>query len=484
MTSHPVRSTFAAMTFLLVAIVTDCALASQNPGAVFLMIWPSTRATSLAGAMTGLADDADAAYWNPGGLGFQRSLGVTGTAASWLPGLYPGMYFLYGSGGYGFSLIPDLLDANIGGNITYLTTGETDVINEHGEFLGRYTSWDGAFALHGGIALFDKVGIGANVKYIYSYLVPDWVWEVMPELGIEAGGTGVSVAADVGVLYRPFAMLGIGLSVANLGPNISYTSSGESDPLPRMLRLGFCLTPWDDPLLRLRVLPELNKVLVGMFYDPEGTRSPGQLLGTEWRDTWKSLGFEATVLQILSIRVGYFEDITGQRGGLVLERDGVTNHFGLFERIPNPREYTLKGIGICWGVGLGLRDYFRIDLASDAAIYDFPTQNWKLGLSVNNLRGLVEDLEKGKLFGWTLWIGVRVRLQCPLGRPSTRALETSAHAPLCRGSAPAIHRTRRTWPRLCPSGNRDALLASCLLLQGHLTSMLVIGVTGVRRAAR
>jgi len=397
-----IPKTFVVCLALVTGLSTVSILrASQNPGAVFLMIWPTARSTGLAGAMTALADEQDAAYWNPGGLGFQRSLGATVTGAPWLPGLYPGMFYGYASGGFGIGEpFGQGSNLNLGANVTYLTTGETDVVNERGEFLGRYTTWDAAFGIHGGLALSDKLGLGANLKYVHSFLVPEWVWKVMPELGIEAGGTGRSVAIDAGALYKPWRFLNVGVTLANLGPNISYTSSGESDPLPATLRLGLCFTPIDDPLLRVRGLVEFDKILVGMFYDTTGTKSSGRLWNEEMRDAWKSAAFEATVLQLVSARVGYFEDLTGQRGGFVMEKEGQTYHYGLGDLLTRNDLGTPKSIGLCLGLGIGYKDYARLEVSSDALIYDFKTDNWKLALTLNDLGGLMRDLSRGMSFDW------------------------------------------------------------------------------------
>jgi len=381
-------------------ILTGVGLGSQNPGACFLFIWPTARSTALAGCITGLADEQDAVYFNPGGLGFQEGTGGVISGGPWLPGLWPGMYYLYASAGYGVSFSDPLINnLNIGANWTYLTTGETDVINERGEFIGRYRTWDAALGIHSGINLSDYLGVGANLKFIYSYLVPDWVWKVMPELGIERGGTGGTFGADIGVLFKPFKLASIGLSMNNLGPNISYSSSGESDPLPRMLRLGVAFTPVDYslselPLLqdllkvRLRGLVEFDKILVGAFSDT--TKSFREQLGLEFRDMWKSVGVEIKVLPI-NIRVAYFEDITGQRGGFVYETDGLTYHYSLFDVFTRNKLGILRSIGLCWGLGLGIGDYIRLDFGSDASIYDFATTNWKLGLTIKQPERLVPN---------------------------------------------------------------------------------------------
>jgi hypothetical protein len=364
--------------WLVVAALLGVATASQNPGAVFLMIWPAARPTGLGGAFTALADDASSVYYNQGGMAFLKGTHATLMHANWLPGLYPGMYYEYAG------LTHELKDyGSVGGNIIYLTTGETDVVNEHGDFLGRYTTFDVAVAGGYGYSVMPNLGVGVGAKFIYSFLVPDWVWKVMPELGIEAGGTGITWALDAGALYKPFNFLQAGLSLSNLGPNISYTSSGESDPLPRMLRLGIAYYPVKDSNWSVSVVPEFSKILVGMFSDTTGTKSFGRQLQEEVRDAWKSIGFEGTARfepVAVSARLGYFEDLTGQRGGVVLEKEGQTFHYGLGDVLTRKNLGTFKSIGLCFGAGVEFAK-FKLDLSMDQLIYDFPTSNYKFSFS-------------------------------------------------------------------------------------------------------
>jgi hypothetical protein len=228
-----------------------------------------------------------------------------------------------------------------------------------------------------------NLGVGVGAKFIYSFLVPDWVWKVMPELGIEAGGTGITWALDAGALYKPFNFLQAGLSLSNLGPNISYTSSGESDPLPRMLRLGVAYFPVKDSNWSVSVVPEISKILVGMFGDTTGTKSFGRQLQEEVRDAWKSIGFEGTARfepVAVSARLGYFEDLTGQRGGIVLEKDAQTYHYGLGDVLTRKNLGKFKSIGLCFGAGVEFAK-FKLDLSMDQLIYDFPTSNYKFSFS-------------------------------------------------------------------------------------------------------
>jgi len=358
----------------LVALI-GVAAASQNPGAVFLMIWPAARPTALAGAFTAIADDASSVYYNQGGMAFLDRTHATLMHCNWLPGLYQGMYYEYAGlthqlPGYG----------SVGANIIYLTTGETDVVNERGDFLGRYTTFDVAVAGGYGYPVLPNLGVGVAAKFIYSFLVPEWVWKVMPELGIEAGGTGITWALDAGVLYKPFRFLDAGLAVANLGPNISYTSTGESDPLPRMLRLGIAYYPVRNDVVSVGIVPEVSKILVGMFYDTTGTKTFGRKLQEELRDAWKTFGVEAKFINLLYTRLGYFEDLTGQRGGVVLEKEGLAYHYGLGDLLTRKNLGKFKSIGLCFGAGIEFAR-FKFDLSMDQLIYDFPTSNYKFSFS-------------------------------------------------------------------------------------------------------
>jgi hypothetical protein len=362
--------------WLLLPLFFGIGVASQNPGAVFLIIWPAARPTSLAGAFTAISDDASSVYYNPGGLAFLPGTNATLMHCNWLPGLWPGMYYEYLGLAHNF---PERGTA--GFNFIYLTTGETDVVNERGEFLGRYTTFDLAPTFGYGFPVLPNLGVGISAKFIYSFLVPDWVWKVMPELGIERGGTGISWAFDAGVLYKPFNSLNVGVSVANLGPNIAYTSSGESDPLPRMLRVGIAYYPLKNDMFTVCITPEITKILVGIFSD--STKSFGEQFSAEWRDAWKSLGVEAGLnLNVVAgfLRLGYFEDITAQRGGLVFEKDGQTYHYSVADLFSRRSLGSFKSLGGTFGGGIRFQR-FQFDIGIDQLIYDFSTSNYKFSFS-------------------------------------------------------------------------------------------------------
>ncbi len=328
--------------------------------------------------MTGLADEPDASYWNPAGLAFQTGTGATASYANWLPGLYPGL--TYASGAFVRRLSAQPWQggcASVGVDITYFNYSGYSLIEPE----GPTGAWRGALGATVAVGITRSLALGLAAKGVHSQHIAEWVWKEMPELGIEAGGTGTALAFDLGILCHPHASLSVGLSAANLGPGISYTTTGEHDPTPSVLRLGACWTPVNNRWVRLRVLPELDKVLVGMFSDTSD-------LGDELASAWKALGVELTAAEVVSLRIGYFEDIAWDRGGIVFERDGWTTHHPLWDVLTRSDLGKFNSVGLCWGLGVGYKDIARFDFGTDAAIYDFKTSNSKFTLTVNDISAL------------------------------------------------------------------------------------------------
>jgi hypothetical protein len=315
---------------------------ARRPGAVFLLIWPGARATALGGAYAATAEDATACYYNQAGLAYIENTMITLQHANWLPGLHPDMYYEYAG------VAKPIKVGTLGLNIIYLTTGKTEVRNEAGVYIGEYTTFDIAVGLNYGFRVNDQLGMGLGWKFIYSYLVPDWVWARMPELGIEQGGTGITYGFDMGVLYKPLRLLTLAAAVQNIGPNISYTESGSSDPLPYTLRLGVKVEPVASRIVRVGITADITKILVGMFADAE--KSFFENLGYEFEEAWKSVGLEVNYYDFVRLRLGYFRDTEGQR------------------------------IGVTYGGGIQAGG-FSLDIGIDQSIYDFKTSNRKFSLS-------------------------------------------------------------------------------------------------------
>ncbi len=364
-----------------------CIGAGRRPGAVFLYIWPGSRPTALGGAFSAIADDASAAYYNPAGLGFQRNIVVSGTHVNWLPELADDMYYEYLAVSAPFDKV-----GTFAFNGIYLTTGETVVQDASGAVIGTYTTFDLSMGLAYGRELTPAISVGGGLKMIYSFLAPEWVLE---RLGLGPGGSALTWAVDAGVLYRPFDKLNFGVVLQNLGPPIYFSSDSDPDPLPLLLRTGISYKPLSVlsqdttqeqfEIVGVRLTGDITKTLVGMFsIDPPEVDSMtfGQELAYEVEESWRSLGMEVSVYrEILTLRVGYFFDKTGARGGFFVEdAGGSTDHIGLFPFLFGSDEGKLKKVGITYGAGVKYAG-FQLDFGIDELIYDFPTVNRKFSLT-------------------------------------------------------------------------------------------------------
>ena len=368
-------------------------------GAPFLTIWPSARAAGLAGAITALTDGPDAAAWNPGALGFLPGVELSGTGGELVPGYQPGMQ------NYNLGLTAALpgrtsprMPTTLGLSTSCLYMGLDDVYNSDGMPLGTRPRYRGAVAVEGGAMLGRNLGVGLAVKFIRCQAVPFTDWWLPPPLsglGLDDGGTGSTVACDVGAVYRPASRVSLGLALANLGPWIHYVDP-EFDPdlldgigvatdkaLPTMVRLGACYTPVDRKVVRGRVMVELDKVLPRDYYYQGFLRS-----------IWKAVAAEVTLFRILSLRAGYMEDLDWHRGGVLVYTDQYndTRRIGLGDLLFNRGSDRFGSLGVTWGFGLSYHDLIRLDVSNDGAIYDYPTPNWRFALESRDVAGLVRKL--------------------------------------------------------------------------------------------
>jgi len=97
----------------------------------------------------------------------------------------------------------------------------------------------------------------------------------------------------------------------------------------------------------------------------------------------KGLGIELRFARLFRLRFGYFEDIPGQRGGILIE-DSLyhTSHISLLRYLtkPVPNKGRAKISGFCWGVGIEWNGV-KVDAGIDEQIYDFPTPNLRFQIS-------------------------------------------------------------------------------------------------------
>ena len=225
------------------------------------------RACAMGETYTGLADDAGALFWNPAGLaqlnrmqfGFSHHEWIVGTRDENLVGAIPlGPGFL-GAGAV-HSAVRDI---------------ETwDPENNPGPSVTAHAAYA---AIGYALRPIEPLYCGIALKGMYDNLVDR---------------TGYGGCADIGLLYRPFRWLAVGLAGRNLGPDMRYGATGWS--LPAALRLGASIS---RP--RFRLLVDANAPIdnspdfhLGGEYDlhPYVSLRGGVRLGPQ---DWRSLGWQS-----------------------------------------------------------------------------------------------------------------------------------------------------------------------------------------------
>lgn len=289
---------------MLLAIPATVAGISQG-ALLFLTFEPGARANAMGRAYTAVADDAYAPWWNPGATAFNRKTQLAGTHMPWLQGANLGfsdIFYEYLGWNQYFEDI-----GNINVHLTLLDSGTQTQTDEDGNNLGDFHSFDFATTVgYGYEAKQDKIGVGANFKLAYSYLGPGTG-------NTEDDGSALAFAFDLGAKFKDLFTdgLDLGVTLQNVGPNVTYVDQSQADPLPMTFRLGAAYRILEDPISKLTVSAELSKMLTDD--DPDNT--PFHRLFTGWEhidETIFSAGAEYTYLQLLSLRGGYFYDKAGE----------------------------------------------------------------------------------------------------------------------------------------------------------------------------
>lgn len=335
---------YICVTFILTFFPKYLSAGTSEAGAVFLIIYPGARPNGMGAVFTSLSDDAIATYYNDGGMAFQEKNDVSLMHANWLPGLYPGMYYEF------VSFVHPITNGKLGGHVIYLTTGNTEGTDENGNKIGEWTTWDASVKLSYATALSKKLGVGIGAKFIYSFLAPVEVIRQLYGQNIRYGGSGNSWAFDISSLYLLNKKTRLGLSLQNIGPDITYIEAGTGDHLPWTLRFGMSYEPINTKDGRFIIAVELTKILVGFQDDWKEIQTNAKEGYTYlYRDTWKAIGLEYVFGGIFSIRGGYFADETGKRKGPT------------------------------FGGGIQLRN-LRFDIGVDSNLYEFKTDNYRLSI--------------------------------------------------------------------------------------------------------
>jgi hypothetical protein len=284
----------------------------------FLLMAPDARGRSMGEGGSVFATGAVAAFYNPASI-----VSVTTAAGEFnyfkpMPSWENNLYAL---NIYAAFALPNSLRFAVGMN--RLDYGTFELIGPYGEILWRYEYYDFAISAYSAVDFDSLSSVGIGIKYIYSQAIADWTGG---NLGLADGNI---LAADFGMLFRnrfrnltytssnytfpeirKWARtrdnrgLSFGISVANLGPKVSYENSDRKDPLPINLRLAAGYQVIDTDILGFDITFDATKLLIDL----------NDSFKTELDEIVLSYGAEANILYLFNLRGGrYFDTIGRQR---------------------------------------------------------------------------------------------------------------------------------------------------------------------------
>jgi hypothetical protein len=276
---------------LVVAFSWSVAFAVGEAGVPSQIIPPGARANGMGESFDAIADDATAAWFNPGGVAFLKGRNLALMHSQLVPDLASDVYYEY----LGYSNeIRGVGTLSIG--VIYLTYGSSVATNAEGLKIGDFKSWEASGVVTFAIPLTENLGVGLSGKYIHADYAP-------ADLTLEKlDGTGSSVAIDAGVLWKIARYkLNLGAALTNLGPDISFIDQEQSDPLPINLRIGAAYTPISSEINNLLMTFDIEQSLVWLIDNDVDTR----------RSEIYHVGAEYKYINLIAGRLGYVYDDDG-----------------------------------------------------------------------------------------------------------------------------------------------------------------------------
>jgi hypothetical protein len=292
------RKIFAALTGLFLVLgglgtaawLAGSAEAQGTAAAASLTITPGARADAMGRAHAAVVSDATANWWNPAALALVDGHVFSLMHTKLVPGLAEDVYYEYL--GYAQHLEGW---GGIGGHVLFLTYGESPWIDDDGQQLGTFSSYEVSPAISAGVHLTSDLYAGVALKFVYVYLAPDEAVEG------EGDGQGDTFAADLALLYQPSGLpVTLAGVLQNLGPDIVFSSSENKNPIAKNIRLGIGLYLIENENMGLVTTFDFNQSLVYNDYPFDDQEKPVYHWGAEW-----AYG------GILALRAGYIYDKDG-----------------------------------------------------------------------------------------------------------------------------------------------------------------------------
>ncbi len=309
--------------FLIFTSSFNNCLSQTEATAGFLLFKPGGKANAMGGANVARASDFWGTYYNPGAIGFSKSLSI---------GIDRNEKIIFDNSGYLYAggIFPVKTYGVFGISVTSFDFSYYSWSDEDGNVLGTTKQKDYSISLSYARQLSENLSFGGSLKYISMELS-----------GLSYFGSvdhkANSVALDFGLLYRnilpestfsneftPLKLLArmkperlskglsFGLTLQNMGNKMTFVDDAQADPIPTNLTLGLAYTPIDlGSFIRVTCALDISKFLIHKSMseaDSSWTSDPWyKAVFTSWDDPKfdeTMLGMEIDLLNLIALRAG------------------------------------------------------------------------------------------------------------------------------------------------------------------------------------
>ena len=226
-----------------------------------LSLSPDARGAALGDAGVATSPDANAAFYNPGKLGFvDYQYAFSPSYSPWLRQITDDMSLSYLSG---YGMVGER--GAFAASLLYFSLGQIDYRDGNNNQNGSFNPKEYAVTASYGQKLGESFGVGITARYVRSNLIGSYAGN--------DGQAGNSFAADLGAYYTKDATLGAGIynfafgaALSNLGNKMVYKDAQNSSFLPTTLRLGTAITREIDSFNKITIAFDVTKLLVPSPY--------------------------------------------------------------------------------------------------------------------------------------------------------------------------------------------------------------------------
>ncbi len=247
------------LSFLVAGLVFFAgALQADEYAAEMLSIGVGARPMAMGGAFVAVANDATAAYWNPAGLCFIRTMEMSTIHRS------EGTRELSGVG-YDFFNVAVNMRGYGAWAVSYITHSVGDIphtsaVPSDGKpytDLGVFQAQDNALLVSGGRRVGDLIAVGGSLKYLWSKI-------------FTAKATGFGM--DAGLLVKPWKKFSVGLNVQDIGGSVSWsnTPTNPKDSIPVNVKVGTAF------------IQRVRRHMIGVSFDVDTKYNPILRYGLEY----------------------------------------------------------------------------------------------------------------------------------------------------------------------------------------------------------